>query len=251
MKPKKEDEGKVFKTVYVHDLADDYLQSAFDVIEEIKKLKYKSSLKRKVINSCILSFLSIEACINRIFFICFKPTAETQKNITANAPSKVVDYVISNWKRLSIKDKILVLPPLISNYEFDTSNKPFNLFNEFIQFRNQLIHAQSWEAEHSILLTHVNLDEKGRGTWGGKTLNIERLDNKSNGFKLTNFSKAFEDLKIDDAEKCLEIACWMRMELAKTKKVSQPVFNFDKPFKGINAITGPRIMNDVITRHFK
>src|ERR1017187_5918555 len=135
MKPKKEDIGKVFKTIYVHDLADDYLQSAFDVIEEIKILKYKRSLRRKVIASCILSFLSIEACINRIFFMSFKTSRKEDQNITTNAPVAVVNYIITNWKRLSVRDKIVLLPPVISNYEFDVSGKPFNLFNEFIQFQ--------------------------------------------------------------------------------------------------------------------
>lgn len=251
MKPKKEDVGKVFKTIYIHDLADDYLQSAFDIIEEIKIIKYERSLRRKVITSCILSFLSLEAGINGLYFISFKTSTKAQKDNTMNAPASVVNYVIMNWKRLSIKEKFVLLPPLISNYEFDTSIKPFNLFNEFIQFRNQLIHAQPWEAEHSILITDVNLNEQGNGTWGGKTLNIKSLKDNQNEFTLTKFSKTFEDLKLKDAEKCLEIACWMRMELAKTEKVSQPVFNFDKPFNGIDAITGPAIMEKIVTRHFK
>lgn len=251
MKPKKEDVGKVFKTIYAHDLADDYLQSAFDIIEEIKIIKYERSLRRKVITSCILSFLSLEASINRVYFMSFKTSAKVQKDNTVNAPASIVNYVMMNWKRLSIKEKFVLLPPLISNYEFDTSAKPFNLFNEFIQFRNQLIHAQTWEAEHSILITHFNLNERGNGTWGGKTLYIKSLNNKRNEFTLTKFAKTFESLKLEDAEKCLEIACWMRMELAKTEKVSQPIFNFDKPFNGIDAITGPGIMEKIITRHFK
>lgn len=248
MKPTKEDIGKVLKTIHVHDLADDYLQSAFDMIEDIKILKYSRSLRRKVITSCILSFLSIEACINKVFFVSFKSSEGDQQ--ATNVPIAVATYIIANWKRLSVKDKIILLPPVISNYAFDTSAKPFNLFNDFIQFRNQLVHAQSWEAEHSISITHVNLNEKGNGNWGGRTLNIEKLGDKNNEFKLTNFSKTFEELNIEDAEKCLEIACWMRMELAKTKKVSQPIFNFDQTFKGVDAITGPDVMEKIITRHF-
>ena|ERR1017187_9766898 len=79
MQLKKEHIGKVIKQNYIHDLADDFLQSAFDAIEEIKLLSNKRTLRRKIVSSCILSFLSLEAGINRLFFVTFKDPIQLNK----------------------------------------------------------------------------------------------------------------------------------------------------------------------------
>src|SRR5436190_24361572 len=109
MKIKKEHVGQVIKKNYIHDLADDYMQSAFDTIEEIRYLGKKRSLRRKIISSCVLSFLSLEPGINRLFFATFN--AETQPIVLANIPMTVIDHIKTNWRRLSIKEKFLLLPP--------------------------------------------------------------------------------------------------------------------------------------------
>lgn len=248
MQIKKDHIGKVIQKNYVRDLADDFMQWAFDLIEETKLINDKKIIRRKIVSSCILSFLSLEASINRLFFVTLEISIPQQGEAEKNLQK--IQSLKKKWEKLSIKEKFIKLPPLISDFQFNQSVKPFILFLEFISFRNQLVHAKSWESQHSIFVTHVNLNEKNHGSWGGKILSTKSLKKKLQEYKYTGFSKTLDDLQLKDAEKSLEIACWMRQELSNSSKISQPVFNFDPPRHGVNSISGPEVMKRFITRHF-
>ncbi len=233
----------------VNDLSDSYLASALRLLEEVDSNDQCHRQNGKIVLSCISSFLSLESSINRAYFEIFKTEQIYKKPIRSGIPSVLSNYIKQNWNRLSIKEKYLLLPPLISDFEFDVNNKPFTLFNEFIVFRNSLIHSKSWETEHSILVDNIDLDENNSGSWGGSLLNTRHLEDKADPYPLTDFSIDISKLTRSDAEKSLEIACLLRLKLFEHTKTTFPNFHFDPPRNGEHVVMGEDVLN-YFTRHF-
>jgi len=243
--------GEIVSNTHTNDLSEEFIQSAYDLIEETKAYDWRFT-RSKIVTSCVASFLSIEAYINRIFFDCYSASSKTKLVISPTIPEAIRQHIKSSWSKLSIKDKCLIIVPLVSKKELNINDKPFKLFIEFIKFRNRLVHSKSWESEHLTLVTHVNLNEKMQGSWGGKTLDVKslQLDNIDN-YALTKFSKGLSELNVSDAEKALEIAL-MTIYYIRTfipGSYTTPGLTFRVPKNKIDQINGPTIL-DMITRHF-
>jgi len=178
--------GEVVSHIYTSDLTSEFIQSSYDLIEEAKTYDWRFT-RSKIITSCITSFLSIEAYINRVFYDSFSTSSKTKLNISLHIPEAIKQHIKTSWGKLSIKDKCIILIPLISTKTLQINLKPFNLFIEFIKFRNRLVHAKSWETEETVFVTHANLNEQMKGSWGGKILNKKSLQPNEN-YPLTKFS---------------------------------------------------------------
>jgi hypothetical protein len=68
--------GEIFSDTRTNDLSQEFIQSAFDLIEETKTYDWRFT-RSKIVTSCVASFLSIEAYINRIFFDCYSASSKT------------------------------------------------------------------------------------------------------------------------------------------------------------------------------
>lgn len=246
---KKIEIGEITSDIYTNDLSGEFIQSAYDLIEETKTYDWRFT-RSKIITSCVASFLSIEAYINRIFFDCYSTSSKTKLVTLPTIPEAIKLHIKASWSKLSIKDKCITVIPLVSKKELDTNHKPFNLFIEFIKFRNRLVHAKSWETEHLTLVTHANLNEKNQGSWGGKPLGVKSLKLDDN-YPLTKFSRDLSQLNISDAEKALEIAL-MTIFYIRTfipGSYTEPGLIFRVPKNKIDQIIGPGIL-DMITRYY-
>lgn len=241
--------GEIVSNFTTNDLSSEFIQSAYDLIEESKTYDFRLT-RSKIVTSCVASFLSIEAYINRIFYDCYSASSKTNLAILPTIPEEIKHYIKTTWGKLSIKDKCLIAIPIISKSEFNINDKRFKLFIEFIKFRNRLVHAKSWETEQLTLVTHVNLNEKMQGSWGGKVLGVNSIE-KDDNYPLTKFSRNLSQLNIIDAEKALEIAIttiyYIRSFIPGS--YTTPGLIFKAPKNKIDQINGPGIF-DMITRHF-
>jgi hypothetical protein len=153
--------------------------------------------------------LSLEAAINRLFFDTFERDDEFRREIKSTIPSSVVKYIKESWDNMSVRNKYILLPPLISYYEFDISKMPFSLFDEFRRFRNRLVHSKMHITSFTIEVTDV--DENSIS--GNVLEHSTNAPDSISTFPITGFSTSFRDLSVKDAEKSFEIAYRMRMEL--------------------------------------
>jgi hypothetical protein len=241
--------GEIFSDTRTNDLSQEFIQSAFDLIEETKTYDRRFT-RSKIVTSCVASFLSIEAYINRIFFDCYSASSKTKLIILPSISEAIKMHIKASWSKLSIKDKCIIVIPLVSKKELKINDKPFNLFIEFIKFRNRLVHAKSWETEHLTLVTGVNLNEKMQGSWSGKPLDVKSLQLEDN-YPLTKFSRDLSKLNIRDAEKALEIAL-MTIYHIRTfipGSYTTPGLIFRVPKNNIDYSNGPGLL-DMITRYY-
>jgi hypothetical protein len=241
--------GELFSDTRTNDLSEEFIQSAYDLIEETKIYDWRFT-RSKIVTSCVASFLSIEAYINRIFFDCYSASSKTKLVILPSIPEAIKLHIKASWSKLSIKDRCIIVIPLISKKELNINDKPFNLFIEFIKFRNRLVHAKTWETEHLTLVTHVNLNEKMEGSWGGKTLDVKSL--QLNGtYPLTKFSEDLSKLNINDAEKALEIALTTIYHIRTfiPGSYTTPGIAFRVRKNNIDYANGPNLLN-MITRYY-
>ena len=241
--------GKVVSKIYTSDLSSEFIQSSYDLIEDAKTWDWRFT-RSKIVTSCITSFLSIEAYINRVFYDSFSISSKTKLNILSHIPEAIKQHIKTSWSKLSIKDKCIILIPLISTKTLQINQKPFNLFIEFIKFRNRLIHARSWETEETVFVTHVNLNEKMKGSWGGKILSKKDLQENEN-YPLTKFSKDLTQLNVNDAEKALEIAILMMLEIRSMipGSYTMPSLNFKIPKNNISSASLNTLLK-FIPRHY-
>lgn len=225
------------------DLTETYFGGAFSTLIRLKnsaKLlpRIRELRKREdVLTVCILSFLSLEAAINGLYHEVFILERQT---VNEHAPRRSVRHVKQSWKRLSIKDKYLLLPPLVSDMRFNEDAPPFNLFVEFIRFRNRLVHAKS-----QTVRTKTRITEVDETSYGGKVIeeNFEAPDREAS-FPLTKFSTVLSKLEQSDAEKAFEIMHRMRIKLWSTKLHPPPFYIMDRQSE-------PFILGDSITSEIK
>ena len=241
--------GEVVSYIHTNDLSGEFIQSAYDLIEEMKVYDWRFT-RSKIVTSCVASFLAIEAYVNRIFFDCFSTSSKTKLSTLPNIPEAIKQHIKASWNRLSIKDKCVTVISMLSEKEVNINDKPFNLFIEFIKFRNRLVHAKSWETEHLTLVTHVHFNQKGGGSWGGKRLGVKGLKVDDN-YPLTKFSRDLSQLNISDAEKALEIAFltifYIRSFIPNSYTEPGLIFRLRK--NNIDQRIGPNIL-EMITRHY-
>lgn len=202
-------QGEIVKQTFPDDPTDTYFSIAFRTMKDCEnKPNLVEKIKADILTSCIFSFLSLESSINRLFYETFLRSDKGKIEIKKDIPQSIISYL--EWKRLSVRDKFILLPPLTSEYEFDTKSVPFSLFSEFIKFRNRLVHPKMLTIAHTLKVT--TSDET---SFSGELIK-QSLDNPSNkkDFFLTDFATSFNKLTVNDAEKAFEIAYRMRMELA-------------------------------------
>ena len=66
--------GEVFSRITTRDLTSEFIQSSYDLIEEAKTYDWRFT-RSKIVTSCVTSFLSIEAYVNRVFFDIFSSSS--------------------------------------------------------------------------------------------------------------------------------------------------------------------------------
>src|SRR4051794_36285057 len=129
--------GQPFPHVQTEDLSGEFVQSAYDLIEEAKIYDWRFT-RSKVLTSCVASFSAVEAYVNRIFFDCTSPTSRTKITTLAPVTLAMKNRFGSEGRGYSIREKMVRLIPLISKKEFDVDGPPLDLFAEFTLFRNHL-----------------------------------------------------------------------------------------------------------------
>ncbi len=214
------------------DFADSYLSAA--ILSLLRLTESPSAkgvcavLRRRedIASTCILAFLSLEACINRLFFDTFDSEPPRRTPISS-IPSTVVCYVQRAWPRMSVREKWLVLPALVSLYSLDVAAAPFTLFDEFIRFRNRLVHPKVVANKVKLRVTEI-----GATSWSGNVVDhMSDIPPSEQIFPLTRFSNSFNNLEVSDAGKCVEISYRMRMALALGLPCSPPVLFHDRESK--------------------
>lgn len=206
--------GETVTHVFADDPTDLYFGAAFSALIRLQDSKKvhphfrNSRLQEDVISACVLSFLSLESAINLLFYETFVTNLRT---IKSSIPGKLVQHVRRslNDKGMSIRDKYLLLPPMISDFEFNPGTSPFQLFDEFISFRNGLVHAKQTSKDITIKVTE-NSSSSLSGEVVDQSIDATYPEQK---FPRTKFSTTFATITKTDAEKALEITYRMRMAL--------------------------------------
>jgi hypothetical protein len=210
------------------DPSDDYLMAAYRLLCSVNGTDQVA--RQYALVSCVSSFLSLEAAINRLYYDAFIRCDEMRRGIKASVPQAVSDFIRHSWARLSIKNKYLLLPPLLepTDFSFCPSERPFTLFEEFIRFRNRLVHPTVVEHSYTILVTEVTKSSESSSSWGGDLLQKQSgaVPPKSI-FPLTGFATSFGDLSALDAEKALEITVRMRLALSNGVYGPTPTLFYD------------------------
>lgn len=216
--------GEAVSYAYPDDPADVYFSSAFRRMKECGRgPKQCKSLyaQEDILSSCICSFLSLEASINRLFYETFVRT--DRRPIRKGIPSNLVKHIQQSWQRTSVRDKFIVLPPLISDYEFQVDAIPFNLFEELTWFRNRLVHPKMLQATITFKVTEIE-----GISYGGEIINqSSEAPSTKDVFPLTNFATSFSDLSSEDAEKAFEITYRMRMKLFTEALAPPPILLYE------------------------
>ncbi|MFE0554809.1 hypothetical protein ACFW1P_02590 [Paenibacillus sp. NPDC058910] len=203
--------GEVTSLKTPEDPTSSYFSFAFRTLQTMGKHSNQVSTmfdRQDAIMVCIASFLSLESTINRLYYDIFICSDNNKREVRNNIPSTHVEYIKSNWRRLSIKDKFLLLPPILSDFHFVENSKVFRLFVEFINFRNYLVHTKITESTFELEVDNIE-----ENSWGGTVRNIEH-DNNSN-FKLSGFSFIHSNISREDAEKAFEITYYLLSILSK------------------------------------
>lgn len=230
--------------VSVDDATDIYFGAAFSTLirmngsSKIKPLFRNIRILEDVITTCVLSFFSLEAAINLLYHETF---ISKQRQIKEAIPLRLVQHLRRSWNNnLSVKDKYLLLPPLVSDFEFDPGTFLFQLFDEFVQFRNNLVHSKAKVQKTTVRITSVE-----SGSTGGKVLNhnIEAPTSEV-CFPQTKFATTFAGLTKNDAEKAFEIMYRMRLELFAGTMCAPPHLIADLD-------SGSYILGDTITTEIK
>lgn len=236
--------GEFVKQTFPDDPTDTYFSIAFRTMKECGNGPILvGKFEQDILTSCIFSFLSLESSINRLFYETFVRSDKGKIQIKKEIPQSIISYLHQSWNRLSVRNKFILLPPLTSEYEYDTKSIPFNLFSEFVTFRNRLVHPKMLTIINTIEVT--TSDET---SFSGELMN-QSLDNPPNEFILTNFATSFNKLTVNDAEKAFEIAYRMRMELAMNVNMSlAPILRSD--FSSENKIKFGKGIADTIKLQF-
>ena len=214
-------------------------------IPKLSKNIVKSSYYyQNIISSCVNSFIALESYINKYHYELFINADSGYYNV--KTPRAIMEYFRGNWKRISIRDKYILIAAIIADYEFDTKKKPFVLFDEFIKFRNLLIHPPMLEIISKIEIT--NIDEILSGG-----IVIEEYVNKKKPKKLfphTKFSERPDKLTITDAEKAFEISYRMIMDIYNISDKTHPlILHYSENGKDIIYKIGESII-ELINPHF-
>lgn len=224
--------GETVRQTFPDDPADDYLSAAYRLIHEARRFTGSLAdlaVKQNALLASMSSFLSLEASINRLFYDVFENQSESRRSVRDDVPSTVISYTRFNWSRLSIRDKFLLLPPLISAnspFEFAVKAEPFSLFEEVIRFRNRLVHPRM--LEHGLVVQVKEVDfEADSGSWRGEVIeHWSTAPIRQELFPLTQLSTSFNDLKLQDAEIVFEVALRMRVTLSRGVWASPPSLIF-------------------------
>ncbi len=228
----------------VDDATDIYFGAAFTTLarlnrsNEIHQHFRNRRVLEDVITTCVLSFFSLEAAINLLFHETF---IAKHRKVKESIPKHLLQHYKRSWNsNLSVKDKYLLLPPLISDFEFDPGSAPFQLFNEFVQFRNSLVHSKAKTQKTTVRITSVE-----PGSTDGDVLdqNIE-APTPEERFPHTNFATTFTGLTQSDAEKSFEIMYKMRLALFAGTICSPPQLIADVE-------NGPYMLGERITTEIK
>ncbi len=228
------------------DPANDYLMVAFRMIQNARRelgLIEPMIRRQDIMLSCISSFLSLEAAINRLHYETFETQEGSRRKINSSVPSSWVAHIKKSWSRqLSVQDKYLLFPPLISDpkFEFLTTTESFSLFVEFNNFRNRLIHPKMKERLIMVVEHRVSAPE-------GDSMVKEIIDEQPAGpgrekaFPLTNFATTFQGLTTKDAETAFEIAVRMRLILFYRLGALAPRVAYEKSDGSIIFNEGPEV----------
>lgn len=222
---------EVVTHVIPDDPSDEYFAMALRLIKpnwDINRQTLED--KQNAMVSCICSFFSLESAINRVFYEVFEKPEHERPTIHSNIPPTFVDHIKNSWPRFSIKDKFLLLPPLIAkpNLEFKSGVPPFSFFEEFIRFRNRLVHPKMLIHTYTVKVTDVDMDLLG-GSWSGDVIDQESTAPNSRGtFPLTHFSTSFNSINYRDSEIALEIALRLRIKLFNAVMLTLPSLTYTR-----------------------
>lgn len=216
-----------------------------DKAHEIEPRFRTHRVAEEVLTTCVLSFLSLEAAINLLFYETF---VSEIRSIRKPVPPQLLQHLRRSWKNnLSVKDKYLLLPPLVSDFEFDAGSDPYQLFDEFVRFRNGLVHSKPKTQKTTVKITHIE-----DGNPGGELLNNQiEAEEPREKFPRTGFSTTYSGLNRTDAEKAFEITYRMRLALAAGTLCSPPclwVDVEDGPYLLLDKIASS--VEKIFTPHF-
>jgi hypothetical protein len=236
--------GDTATILSVDDATEIYFGAAFSTLirmgssSNINPLFRNIRILEDVITTCVLSFLSLEAAINLLYHETF---ISKLRQVKEAIPLRLVQHLKRSWNNsLSVKDKYLLLPPLVSDFEFDPGTFLFQLFDEFVQFRNGLVHSKAKVQKTTIRITSVEANSTG-----GELLNQEiEAPEPDKQFPQTKFATTFTGLTRNDAEKAFEIMYRMRTALFKGTMCAPPTLLVDLK-------NGPYMLGDKINTEIK
>lgn len=218
-------QGDLYSVHSVDDGLELYFSYALHSLLSLTMTKLPPVREREAVAAtAVMSFLSLEACINRLYFETFvEKESPVEPLPTAHARS--LSHIKREWTGMSVREKWLLLPSILTEEPFEAGRPPFSYFEEFVKFRNRLVHPKASISEMKVRATHVRNGENSRQVSGSVASYAVDAPVASKLFPRTHFSTTFIGLSPSDAEKCVEIAFRMRMSLSKKIfQIPQPSF---------------------------
>lgn len=184
---------------YSLDLLDVFYSSSRDALARAKHTTITHSAARNslgqkyaetqgVIETVVASFLAIEAATNYTYF------HEVNGRTSESALDK---WLKKKWKRgLSISDKLMLLLDQYSSVDLNKFQALRTLFNEFIVFRNRIVHSHPEEYDALVELSDIS-DE----VW----IHAVEPQSKETCFANSKLSEKIGEINYKDAARCYEI----------------------------------------------
>ncbi|WP_397332961.1 hypothetical protein [Paenibacillus sp. JSM ZJ436] len=145
---------------------------------------------------------------------------------------------------MSIEEKYKTLLKELFDFTFNQTEQPYVLFEEFVRFRNMLVHPES-----TYTTTHIEITDIRESNWSGELIGESSTSQRQVGeFRLTGFSNNFSDISLQDCQKALEIVHIMRRTLIDNRIVKPLILCLDKNKK--LSYESEDIIKDIFEQHF-
>jgi hypothetical protein len=220
--------GEIVILTGIEDPSDMYLSKAVRYVLSIeddprpKDVFVGDRQREEIAVTCVLAFLSLEASINRLFFEAFEAERPTRAPLST-IPSSTLSFVKRSWHRMPVREKWLVLPPLLGPSSIEISTPLVILFDEFIRFRNRLVHPKATGTKTTVRTTNIQTT-----SWGGEVMDHSVAAPPTDQlFPVTRLTTSLNGLRGADAEKCVEIAYRMRMAVWADLGAAPPILLYD------------------------
>jgi hypothetical protein len=229
------------------DIIQVFYSSSYDALNRAKRAAQSHSISNNIgltifsqmhsevqatMESTIASFFTIEAAINYTFF--------TEVDNTHNQED-LDKWMKKKWKNLSLNDRLILLLSKYGITKLDKFQDVIGLFQEFVTFRNRIVH--SYPFKYEALVEPTSLPNEVR---------IHAVDPVLPPLSQSGLSGEIARISYPDAVRCYEIMLLLLTLLDKQFILDLELAWYDNPeeMTGINIATPTELYNSIQHKYY-